>query len=299
MDERFHHNSQKQTHASIWIRLVALPHEYWRERTLKEIASVVGTPISLDAPTRNRAFGHYARILVDIDLSKRVFDEILIEREGFAFKVEVQYERHPLFCHRCYVIGHNVMTCKWLHQEAAKENRGKTQVAEISKKFTPQHCGDKGASSSGTFQYVVVVSLAAAMEVTKNASESVAPPKDVSASAFSFALNNVTDSIPQGALPSPTIPVLDLVTDEVHSSPPVYNVEHIDVHEETFVSPIQMIPSDHQSTVEPAITALDDTDDLVAGQGSEQQASSTDATIAARGGPKGGLEGREPRAPFS
>lgn len=27
----FHHNSQKQTHASIWIRLVALPQEYWRE----------------------------------------------------------------------------------------------------------------------------------------------------------------------------------------------------------------------------------------------------------------------------
>jgi hypothetical protein len=31
----FHHNSHKQTHASLWIRLVALPQEYWRERTLK------------------------------------------------------------------------------------------------------------------------------------------------------------------------------------------------------------------------------------------------------------------------
>ena len=41
-----------------------------------------------------------------------------------------------------------------------------------------------------------------------------------------------------------------------------------------------MIPSDHQSTAEPAITALDDIDDLVAGQGSEQQASPTDATVA-------------------
>jgi len=26
---------------------------------------------------------------VDIDLSKRVYDEILVEREGFAFNVEV------------------------------------------------------------------------------------------------------------------------------------------------------------------------------------------------------------------
>jgi len=85
----FNHYSQTQTHTSLWIRLVALPQEYWRERTLKEIASVVGTPISIDGPTRNRAFGHYARILVDIDLSKRVYDEILVEREGFAFNVEV------------------------------------------------------------------------------------------------------------------------------------------------------------------------------------------------------------------
>jgi len=27
----FHHDTQKQTHSSLWIRLVALPHEYWRE----------------------------------------------------------------------------------------------------------------------------------------------------------------------------------------------------------------------------------------------------------------------------
>ena len=47
------------------------------------------------------------------------------------------------------------------------------------------------------------------------ASEGVAP-KDFSSSTFSFALNNVTDSIPQGALPRPTIPVLDLVTVNEH-----------------------------------------------------------------------------------
>lgn len=32
---------------------------------------------------------YYARILVDIDLSKRTFDKILLEREGYAFKVEI------------------------------------------------------------------------------------------------------------------------------------------------------------------------------------------------------------------
>jgi hypothetical protein len=106
---------------------VELPQEYWWERILKEIASAVGTPIDIDGPTRNRTFGHYARILVDIDLSKRTFDEIRVERDGFAFKIEVQYERKPLFCHHCFAIGHDVSTCRWLHPQPPKDknDRGK------------------------------------------------------------------------------------------------------------------------------------------------------------------------------
>jgi hypothetical protein len=224
----------------------------------------VGTPISIDAPTRNRAFGHFARILVDIDLSKRVFEEILVEREGFAFKVEVQYERRPLFCHHCYVIGHNVTTCKWLRPEVGKDDRGKIQVVDKSKKVSQQPPGDKGASSSGSLQYVAVVPQASAREVINTDSEGVVP-KDLSSSSFSFALNNVTDSVPQGALPIPSIPVLDLVTVDEHnavhiseeeglanmvskepvqSSPSVFNVEHVDVHEDN-VSPVQVLPSNN------------------------------------------------------
>ena len=119
---------------------------------MKEIARAVGTPISIDGPTRYRAFGHYARILVDIDLSKQVYDEILVERKGFAFNVEVQYERRPLFYHHCYVIGHNVMNCKRLNPDVVKvPDRGKKQVTNAAS--NPPSVGE-GASSSGTLRYV-------------------------------------------------------------------------------------------------------------------------------------------------
>jgi len=94
---------------------------------------------------------------VDIDLSKRVYDEILVEREGFAFKLEMQYERRPLFCHHCYVIGHNVMNCKRLNPEVVKvPNRGKKKVIDAAR--NPSRVGN-GASSSGTLCYVPVVPL--------------------------------------------------------------------------------------------------------------------------------------------
>lgn len=54
-------------------------------QTLFEIADAVGKPLLIDAATQNRTFDHYARVLVDVYLSKWIFDEVLVEREGYAF----------------------------------------------------------------------------------------------------------------------------------------------------------------------------------------------------------------------
>jgi len=69
-----------------------LPQEYWMEQTLLEIASAVGTPLLIDNATSKHIFGHYARVLVDMDFSKKLYHEIVVEREGFPFCVEVAYE---------------------------------------------------------------------------------------------------------------------------------------------------------------------------------------------------------------
>jgi len=40
----FNVHTQTRTHAQVWLRIHELPQEYWVERTLREIASAVGTP---------------------------------------------------------------------------------------------------------------------------------------------------------------------------------------------------------------------------------------------------------------
>lgn len=35
----FNAQTQRNTHANVWIRLMEIPQEYWMERTLREIAS--------------------------------------------------------------------------------------------------------------------------------------------------------------------------------------------------------------------------------------------------------------------
>jgi hypothetical protein len=57
---------------------------------------------------KKHSFGHYAHILVDIDLSGSVYDEIMVKRDGFVVMLEMVNERLPNFCSRCRVIGHNI-----------------------------------------------------------------------------------------------------------------------------------------------------------------------------------------------
>jgi hypothetical protein len=92
--------------------LLELPQEYWMERTLREISSVVGTPLLIYNATSKRLFGHYARILVDMVFSCKLFHEIVVEREGYAFTMEVAYEWLPDFCTHCQNIGHDVTACR-------------------------------------------------------------------------------------------------------------------------------------------------------------------------------------------
>ena len=54
-----------------------------------------------------------------------------MEREGFAFPIEVDYEWLPDFCSHCQILGHSVVNCRWLHPEKDlnldKDNTKKVQ----------------------------------------------------------------------------------------------------------------------------------------------------------------------------
>jgi hypothetical protein len=59
---------------------------------------------------------------------KEFFHEIIVEREGFSFTVEVVYERLPDFCSHCQTLVHDVINCHWLYPR--KEDMSKEKVAK-------------------------------------------------------------------------------------------------------------------------------------------------------------------------
>ncbi|AES87865.2 DUF4283 domain protein [Medicago truncatula] len=113
----FSPNTQQQTTTQVWLRIYGLSQEYWRKKILFAITSSVGTPICTDAitskPRIERSFGHFARVLVDIDLSQELRYRVLVERKG-----------------------HSIDICKRL-----KDNKGKQTMAQPVKprqEFVPK-----------------------------------------------------------------------------------------------------------------------------------------------------------------
>lgn len=57
-------------------------------------------------------FGHYVRVLVDMEISNELKCKILVERQSFTFFVELEYKNLPKFCSLCNYIGHNIDKCR-------------------------------------------------------------------------------------------------------------------------------------------------------------------------------------------
>jgi hypothetical protein len=127
----FNPRTQQNCSAQVWVRLYGLSQEYWSPNILFAIASSVGTPICTDSvtakPLIERTFGQFVRVLVDMDLTQTIRYKVLVERQGFAFFVDLDYENLPDFCTNCKFIGHHLRNCKkvqLINDEPIATNQG-------------------------------------------------------------------------------------------------------------------------------------------------------------------------------
>jgi hypothetical protein len=134
----FNPKLQQNTSAQVWMRIYGLAQEYWHKTILFTIAGSLGTPICMDAttakPMHERTFGQYARILVDIDISQPLRYKVMVERKGFAFYVDLDYEHVPEYCSHCRNIGHHVDNCK-RYQKGLERKLDKGKDNGLTKKL--------------------------------------------------------------------------------------------------------------------------------------------------------------------
>lgn len=97
--------------AAIWLQLHNLPVELWEGETLETIVSQFGTLLKVDDFTVSMSRSKYARVCVEIDLSKPLCRGFWIGDDMNKVFVVVMYERLPTFCYTCGMVGHGSSSC--------------------------------------------------------------------------------------------------------------------------------------------------------------------------------------------
>jgi len=94
---------------------------------------------------------------------------------------------------------------KQINEPSANVDKGNLKVISKKKEWVPLKSNPSGIGSSNAF---------AALDVTQTQYEVLV--KDVAANSFSFALQYVTDEVPQRVLLQVDEPILNLVTNVAH-----------------------------------------------------------------------------------
>lgn len=91
----------------LWIRLPNLPLNCWSVDSLSRIGSVLGRPLCADECTSQQSRISYARMLVEVDITKPLVYKVPITGDnGLELIQQVYYEWVPLFCQKCQKVGH-------------------------------------------------------------------------------------------------------------------------------------------------------------------------------------------------
>jgi len=94
------------TSVLVWVRLCSLPLDYWQTESLAAIGNKLGWFIKASKATRRGKYTSFARICMEMDLSRALMDEVLLEVFDQEWVQTVNYEHIPFRYRRCREHGH-------------------------------------------------------------------------------------------------------------------------------------------------------------------------------------------------
>ncbi|CAI0559494.1 unnamed protein product [Linum tenue] len=90
-----------------WVQFPELPVHFYHREILFAIGNLVGRTVKLDYHTEKLERGKFARIVIELDMSKPLPTRIRLDGEW----QQVLYENLPTICYSCGRIGHKEDSC--------------------------------------------------------------------------------------------------------------------------------------------------------------------------------------------
>ena len=118
----FHPATANVSLVAVWIRLNALPIEYYNAKALHQIGKSIGNVLRVDTHTATETRGKFARLCVQIDVNKPLITAILIGK----FEQPVCYEGISKLCFECGRVGHFKDCCPHIIRQDPPVERAET-----------------------------------------------------------------------------------------------------------------------------------------------------------------------------
>ncbi|KAJ4825014.1 hypothetical protein Tsubulata_032297 [Turnera subulata] len=100
----FHPSTHRVSSVVAWVRIPGLPTEHYHIGVLKMVCDMIGRTVRIDMPTQQTDRAQFARIAVELDLTKALESRVCIEDTWY----HIEYEDLPQVCFVCGMAGHNL-----------------------------------------------------------------------------------------------------------------------------------------------------------------------------------------------
>ncbi|KAL4340942.1 hypothetical protein GQ457_08G031580 [Hibiscus cannabinus] len=130
-------------HMCIWVRIHNIQLSLMTAALARALGASVGKVIMTDTRLEDGNMGEFMRVRVSFDTSKPLRRCVVLSRpDAKASMCPLQYERLPLFCHGCGLIGHSVLACPATPKvEGQKFQYGAWLHAPLPKRSASRPCG--------------------------------------------------------------------------------------------------------------------------------------------------------------
>ncbi|CAI0386046.1 unnamed protein product [Linum tenue] len=102
----------------VWVQFPGFPVHFYHKEILFSMGNMIGRAIKLDYHTLHQQRTKFARIAVEVDLSRPLVPRIRLDGKWQP----VEYENVPVVCFECGRIGHAQASCPSLHSTAPATN---------------------------------------------------------------------------------------------------------------------------------------------------------------------------------
>ncbi|XP_020686398.1 uncharacterized protein LOC110102406 [Dendrobium catenatum] len=106
----------------IWISFPSLRLHFFNPKVLHALGLIFGRPLQTDQATASRTRPYVARVLVEVDISKKHPKEIWDGSKASGYLQKAEFEEVPDFYSHCKIHGHAQNDCFKLHSDLKKTN---------------------------------------------------------------------------------------------------------------------------------------------------------------------------------